>query len=157
VTLAGGAYLRAILEGLRDTGYHAACAELLAAQYGAPQMRWRLIIIAWRADLGIPTGYGFPTPSHGGVIGDLLPNCTTRPEETRGFVPTRQAIGDLPPVEAGHQTDRYVGQPSAGYQKAMREGLSDELFNHYAADLSAANLRRLSLLKPGEDWRDLPH
>jgi DNA (cytosine-5)-methyltransferase 1 len=39
VTLAGGAYLPAILEGLAEAGYNAACAELMAAQYGAPQMR----------------------------------------------------------------------------------------------------------------------
>ena len=156
VTLAGGAYLRAILEGLRENGYQAACAELLAAQYGAPQMRWRLIIIAWRSDLDIPAGYGFPAPSHGGAIGDLLPNCTIRPEETQRFVTAREAIGDLPPVEAGGQTERYIGPPAAEYQKMMRDGLSHELFNHYAANLSPANLQRLSLLKPGEDWRDLP-
>jgi DNA (cytosine-5)-methyltransferase 1 len=157
VTLAGGAYLRAIMAGLRDDGYNAACAELLAAQYGAPQMRWRLIIIAWRGDLEIPPGYGFPTPSHGGAaIGDLLPNCTISVEETQGFVTTREAIGDLPPVSAGEQTDHYVGPPSAAYQKLMRAGLSLELFNHYAANLSVVNLKRLAVLKPGEDWRDLP-
>jgi DNA (cytosine-5)-methyltransferase 1 len=157
VTLAHGAYLRAILEGLRDIGYRAACAELLAAQYGAPQMRWRLIIIGWREDLDIPAGYGFPAPTHGnGTIGDLLPNCTIQVQETMGFVNTREAIADLPPVDAGRQTDGYVGPPSSAYQKVMRAGLSLELFNHYAANLSAANLRRLALLKPGQDWRDLP-
>lgn len=158
VTLAGGAYLRAILGGLRASGYRAACAELLAAQYGTPQMRWRLIIIGWRDDLGIPPGYGFPRPSRGiGAIGDLLPNCTICADETKGFVTTGQAIGDLPDVRAGEQTDRYLGTPSAGYQELMRRGLTDELYNHYAANLSTANLARLRLLKPGQDWRDLPH
>jgi DNA (cytosine-5)-methyltransferase 1 len=38
----------------------------------------------------------------------------------------------------------------------MRDQLRDELYNHYAARLSAANLARLALLKPGQDWRDLP-
>ncbi len=80
VTLARGAYLHAILEGLSAAGYEAACAELLAAQYGAPQMRWRLIIIGWRKDLEIPAGYGFPHPTTGAAeIGDLLPNCTIPP------------------------------------------------------------------------------
>jgi DNA (cytosine-5)-methyltransferase 1 len=51
LTLGGGAYLRAILQGLAAAGYVASCAELLAAQYGAPQMRWRLVVIAWRVDL----------------------------------------------------------------------------------------------------------
>lgn len=52
-TLANGAYLRALLAGLGEIGYSAACAELLAAQYGAPQIRWRLIVVAWRNDLQI--------------------------------------------------------------------------------------------------------
>jgi DNA (cytosine-5)-methyltransferase 1 len=160
VTLAGGAYLRAILEGLQtleELGYTAACAELLAAQYGAPQMRWRLIIVGWRAGLAIPAGYGFPHPTEGlGSIGDLLPNCTITKQQTRGFVTTQEAIGDLPPVTAGEEVTTYVGPPASAYQVAMREGLSSELFNHYAARLSQANLARLAMLGPGQDWRDLP-
>lgn len=157
VTLAQGAYLRAILQGLNDKGYDAACAELLAAQYGAPQMRWRVIIIGWRRDLSIPPGYGFPSPSAGtGRIGDLLPNCTITHEQMQGFTTTREAIGDLPAIVAGEEETTYTGPPSEPYQRAMREQLTDELFNHYAARLSAANLVRLALLKPGQDWRDLP-
>jgi DNA (cytosine-5)-methyltransferase 1 len=157
VTLAGGAYLRAILEGLDAQGYEAACAELLAAQYGAPQMRWRLVIIAWRRDLGIPAGYGFPHPAVGTAgIGDLLPNCTIPPWQLEGFTTTAEAIRDLPPVEAGEEVACYVGPPVGPYQQSMREGLNGELFNHYAARLSAANLARLAHIKPGQDWRSLP-
>jgi DNA (cytosine-5)-methyltransferase 1 len=156
--LAHGAYLRAILEGLRDIGYAAACAELLAAQYGAPQMRWRLIIIAWRNDLGIAAGRGFPQPIAGtNEIGDLLKNVTITPQQTAGFVTAREAIADLPRIAAGEETTWYTGPPVSAYQQAMRRGLSHELHNHYAARLSQANLARLELLSPGQDWRDLPH
>jgi DNA (cytosine-5)-methyltransferase 1 len=158
VTLAGGAYLRAILQGLDEAGYDAACAELLAAQYGAPQMRWRLIIIGWRKDLGIPAGYGFPQPTAGqSAIGDLLPNVTIPQWQLDGFVTTAQAISDLPPVEAGEEATKYVGPPTSPYQELMRAGLGDELSNHYAARLSEANLTRLRHIKPGQDWRDLPY
>ena len=157
VTLARGAYLRAILEGLSAAGYEAACAELLAAQYGAPQMRWRLIIIGWRKDLEIPAGYGFPRPTVGTAeIGDLLPNCTIPPGQLEGFVTTAGAIRDLPPVAAGDEATRYVGPPVGPYQETMRAGLNGELSNHYAARLSPANLTRLAHIKPGQDWRDLP-
>jgi DNA (cytosine-5)-methyltransferase 1 len=75
LTFADGGYLASILSGLEERSYRVACAELLAAQYGAPQMRWRLVIIAWREDLGIPAGYGFPKPTHGSDgIGDLVSN-----------------------------------------------------------------------------------
>ena len=157
VTLARGAYLHAILEGLSAQGYEAACAELLAAQYGAPQMRWRLIIIGWRKDLGIPAGYGFPRPTVGTPeIGDLLPNCTIPPWQLKGFVTTAEAIGDLPSVAAGEEETHYVGPPVGPYQKMMRTGLNGELSSHYAARLSPVNLARLAQIKPGQDWRDLP-
>ena len=158
VTLAGGAYLRAILKGLSETGYEAACAELLAAQYGAPQMRWRLIIVSWRKDLGIPAGYGFPRPIAGNAkIGELLPNCTIPSWQLAGFVTTAEAISDLPPVGAGEEASHYVGPPRSPYQQLMRAGMNGELHNHYAARLSPANLARLAHIKPGQDWRDLPH
>jgi DNA (cytosine-5)-methyltransferase 1 len=157
LTLADGAYLRAVLAGLQERGYVAACAELLAAQYGAPQMRWRLIVVAWRPDLGIPPGFGFPAPSLGGAaIGDLVPNQTVMPEETAAFVTTRQAIGDLPPVAAGEECTQYVGPAVGAYQVSMRAGLGGELYDHYAPRLSAANLARLAALGPGQDWRSLP-
>lgn len=157
VNLAKGAYLHAILEGLTALGYEAACAELLAAQYGAPQMRWRLLIIAWREDLGIPAGYGFPHPTTGTAdIGDLLPNCTIPAHQLRGFVTAAEAFADLPPVGAGEEATRYVGPPVGPYQKTMRAGLHHELHNHYAARLSEANLARLAWIRPGQDWRDLP-
>ena len=38
----------------------------------------------------------------------------------------------------------------------MREGLTRELWNHYAARLSDTNLERIRYLAPGQDWRDLP-
>jgi DNA (cytosine-5)-methyltransferase 1 len=157
VTLANGAYLHAILEGLSATGYEAACAELLAEEYGAPQMRWRLIIIGWRKDLDIPAGYGFPRPTAGAAeIGELLPNCTIPPWQLKGFVTTAEAISDLSPVAAGEEASHYLGPPVGPYQAAMRAGLNGELANHYAARLSAANLARLAHIKPGQDWRDLP-
>jgi|HubBroStandDraft_1064217.scaffolds.fasta_scaffold18418_2 DNA (cytosine-5)-methyltransferase 1 len=156
-TLAGGAYLHTILECLTAQGYQAACAELLAAQYGAPQMRWRLIIIGWRDDLGIPAGYGFPRPTAGvAEIGELLPNCTIPDWQMKGFVTTAEAIADLPPVEAGDEASHYTVPPAGPYQTAMRAGLNGQLTNHYAARLSPANLARLALIEPGQDWRDLP-
>jgi len=89
-------------------------------------------------------------------IGDLLPNCTIPPWQLDGFITTAAAIGDLPPVTAGEEATHYVGPPEGPYQQAMRAGLNGELTNHYAARLSAANLARLALIKPGQDWRDLP-
>lgn len=156
-TLAGGVLLREIGAAFEALGYNVECAELLAAQYGVPQMRWRMFFIAWRKDQELD-GRGFPTPSHGRLgIGDLVPNRTVRPDQQDGFVTIQEAIGDLPPIKSGEAYSRYTGRPQSAYQAAMRMGCAvGELHNHYAPRLSPVNLTRIRSLKPGQDWRDLP-
>lgn len=154
-TLRNGTVLAAIGEEFATAGYHVDCAELLAAQYGVPQMRWRVFFIGWRFDQ--EKRGGFPMPTHGQAgIGDLVPNRTIPPEQTAGFVTIREAIGDLPPIEAGEFGTRYDRKPRSTYQLAMREGATEYLANHYAPRLSPQNMARLRVLGPGQDWRALP-
>ena len=156
-TLAGGQILQHILDGFRAMGYSVSFAELLAAQYGVPQMRWRMIFVAFRNDLGMPSGVGFPRPTHGRRgIGELVPNCTISPQDSFGFLTTRHAIGDLPAVGAGEQVTKYLGPPTCDYQERMRNGADATLHNHYAPRLSVQNLNRIAYLRPGQNWRDLP-
>ena len=154
-TLEQGAVLREIGALFAAAGYTVECAELLAAQYGVPQMRWRMFFIAWRNDEG--RSGGFPAPTHGRTgIGDLVPNRTITPAETEGFVTIGEAIGDLPAIEAGDCATNYDRDPQTPYQSAMRAGATKVLANHYAARLAAQNLARIRALQPGQDWRDLP-
>lgn len=154
-TLEGGAVLRELSTAFRAAGYVPDCAELLAAQYGVPQMRWRMFFIGWRGDL--KRSGGFPLPTHGRAgIGELVPNRTVGPDNSAGFVTIRDAIGDLPPVEAGGVTATYGQSPKSLYQRAMRFDAPMQLANHYAARLSPQNIERIRFLKPGEDWRALP-
>lgn len=157
-TLGKGVLLRQIGAAFRELGYDASCAELLAAQYGVPQMRWRMFFIAWRDDLGIRHA-GFPDPTHGRAgIGDLVPNRTVTAAQAEGFLTVADAIGDLPAVHSGEEAGSYDGEPKTPYQKAMRAFADGrELPNHYAPRLSAVNLQRIAVLEPGQDWRHLPH
>lgn len=155
-TLERGAVLRKLGAAFREAGYVPDCAELLAAQYGVPQMRWRMFFVGWRADLG--RSGGFPTPTHGRAgIGDLVPNRTIRPDDSAGFLSIWDAIGDLPPVAAGGVTTTYDRAPATPFQVALRSDAPETLSNHYAPRLSARNLERIRRLKPGDDWRMLPH
>ena len=154
-TLHGGIVMQSIAKAFAKAGYVAQCAELLAAQYGVPQMRWRMFFIGWRADLG--RRGGFPQPTHGTAgIGILVPNRTIQGQYTEAFLTIREAIGDLPPLGAGECLTRYGGYPVGAYQEACRERAPATLSNHYAARLSSQNMERLKRLKPGEDWRSLP-
>lgn len=154
-TLSKGAVLNEIGAAFAEAGYQVDCAELLAAQYGVPQMRWRMFFIGWRFDQ--QRRGGFPAPTHGRVgIGDLVPNRTISAEDSAGFITIAEAIGDLPAIEAGEVRTFYERSPKGLFQEAMREGAPTQLSNHYAARLSKQNLARLRMLKPGQDWRDLP-
>lgn len=156
-TLNNGSILKEIGDAFESANYHVECAELLSAQYGVPQMRWRMFFIAWRDDLGI-TGAGFPRPTHGRRgIGDLVPNHRIGPDDMQGFLTIAQAISDLPPIASGEVGRIYDGRPKSEYQRSLRVGAGSELFNHYAPKLSPQNLLRIRHLKPGEDWRNLPH
>ena len=156
-TLGGGSILRHVVGGFEAIGYRVSFAELLAAQYGAPQMRWRMVFVAFRSDVDVPMNVGFPKPTHGRrAIGELVPNCTIPPADTKGFITTREAIGDLPAIASGEEGREYRGRPTCQYQRRMREGAGPELHNHYAPKLSAQNLERLAALSAGQDWRDLP-
>jgi DNA (cytosine-5)-methyltransferase 1 len=130
-TLSKGAVMAEIGQAFAKSGYAVDCAELLAAQYGVPQMRWRMFFIGWRFDqhkIG-----GFPLPTHGRAgIGDLVPNRTITAEEGRGFLTIFDAIGDLPPIAAGELGTTYNREPETIYQFAMRIGAPRQLANHYA-------------------------
>lgn len=155
-TLNKGAVLRDIATAFSEIGYNVDCAELVAAHYGVPQLRWRMIFIGWRRDL--KRRGGFPAPNHGVTgIGDLVPNRTLKPHETQGFVTIFDAIGDLPPIETGGQRTDYTSEPSTPFQWAMRAEAGPYLNNHYAPKLSAQNIERIKFLKPGDDWRSLPY
>lgn len=155
-TLGEGAVLREIGSAFAVAGYNVECAELLAAQYGVPQMRWRMFFIGWRIDLN--RRGGFPVPNHGTTdIGDLVPNRTITQADSAGFVTIREAIGDLCRIEAGEVGTSYRHEARGNFQAAMREDAPLELANHYAARLSKQNMARLRALKPGQDWRSLPY
>ena len=134
-TMDSGAVLQEIVRSFTEAGYKADCAELLAAQYGVPQMRWRMFFIGWRNDLG--KGGGFPQPTHGRRgIGELVPNQTISEADSKGFVTISEAINDLPAVKSGEQARNHVHGPFSRFQEAMRADSSGTLENHYAARLS---------------------
>jgi DNA (cytosine-5)-methyltransferase 1 len=142
-------------------GYHVTAKILFAAHYGAPQERWRLIL------LGSLLGeIKHPEPTHYAVgranfrggntmtfqldaadRGRLLPTVTVG-----------DAIGDLPRLEMGEGAEilGYTKDPHSPYSETMRNP-TGVTFNHFAAKLSKQNAERMKHVKPGGSWRDIPH
>ena len=127
-----------ILRRFRDMGYNVECKILLAADYGVPQMRKRLIFMGVRSDIGTPI---FPDP--------LL--------EPDNYVTCREAISDLPSRTDSMRTeeDVYDKDPITDYQRMMR-GDCNVLYNHVATNHKQFVKDTIALVPEGGNYKDLP-
>ncbi|WP_218775346.1 DNA cytosine methyltransferase [Collinsella vaginalis] len=165
VSFEKGKTLHAILDSLADLGYGADVHILGAPYYGVPQMRWRTIIMGLRGAI-IPQS-AWPEPvRHAPVRANFATTFDGRPivkkpspETSAPFTTVRDAIGDLPPLKSGGRGEtvkEYPVAPQCEYQANLRIG-SAGVMNHEAPRLSAINLERLSHIKQGGNWTDIPY
>lgn len=164
VSFEHGATLHAIMDALAELGYGTGVHILGAAYYGVPQMRWRTIIMGLRGRQLPPAA--FPEPVYHAPI---RPNFTATfdgrplvkmPDQNASsrFTTVEEAIGDLPPLKAGEKGEKvkqYLHDATCDYQRRARTG-SPGVYNHEAPRLSKVNLERLTYIKPGGNWTDIP-
>ena len=131
-----------IKETFTDLGYTTDHATLTASDYGAPQNRDRVFIIGTRLDTPIT----FPEPTHS-IDDDTLPARRT----------VKDAISDLPRLDAGEETTQYTGSPQNPFQEHMRAFTEDdELHNHDAVNHRSHIVDRFSHIPQGGDMSDAP-
>ncbi len=146
-----------ITERLETQGYKVSSTSLNAANFGIPQTRSRAFFIA-----SLEKQIEFPAPTHFGEIrGDRrnqknFSQLTLFPPEMSPVITVKDAIGDLPPLEAGQKYDAedYPFPPETLYQAMLRYE-STKLVNHVARALSPIQMARVQSLKEGQDARDL--
>src|SRR5581483_11805314 len=140
------------------SGYRVRHELLLAADYGIPQLRRRLLIVGTR----LPGQFRFPERTH---VGALRRDHRDLWERRRlaewpyldPHVGVWDAISDLPPIEAGGGSERarYGGPARTEFQHRLRAG-SRWLYDHQAAPLSKEHLRQIEHVPEGGTWRDIP-
>lgn len=121
-------------------GYYTRCQIMNAADYGAPQVRYRTIVLGWRKDL---PAIDFPAVTHGEKKG-LKP-----------FVTLMDAIGDLPALSAGESVGTYSNEPTTEYQRKMR-GKQKILLEHNASNYGEKMQEILRIIPEGGSIKDLP-
>lgn len=147
-----------ITQQLESQGYKVNSGSLNSANYGIPQTRSRAFFLA-----SLDKSLQFPEPTHfGDIRGDYraTKSCnqlTFLKPNISSVVTVRDAIGDLPALEAGQEYDQevYPFPPETIYQTMIRNG-SIKLTNHIARALSAIQMSRARILSEGQDARDLP-
>jgi DNA (cytosine-5)-methyltransferase 1 len=145
-----------ITQQLELMGYKVTSTSLNAAYYGVPQTRSRAFFLA-----SLNRNPTFPEPTHSGDIRSDYRAAKPNTQLTLAIAPpiltVKDAIGDLPPLNAGQEYtyEKYPHPPKTAYQTLMRIG-SKKLINHVARALSPVQMARVRILKEGQDARDLP-
>jgi site-specific DNA-cytosine methylase len=143
-----GALLQNVKELLGEMGYEANIKTVNAADYGVPQLRERLIILASRV-----CDPEFPEPTHADPSSRELLGQGRSPWTT-----VAQAIGDLPrpapgPTDplGGGSLNQYKGSAVSSYAESLRSAVEFP-YNHLSRRYSPAIIETVKEMRPGETW-----
>ncbi|WP_414544366.1 DNA cytosine methyltransferase [Nostoc sp. CCY0012] len=147
-----------ITKQLESLGYKVIYSSLNAAHYGIPQTRSRAFFLA-----SLDHTLRFPEPTN---FGDIKSDYKTTKScnqlnlldtNLSPLVTVRDAIGDLPQLDAGqaYNAEVYPSAPQTTYQSFVRHN-SLRIVNHVARALTPIQLSRVRALREGQDARDLP-
>lgn len=95
-----GVHLDLLISGLRKLRYAVRAEVIPAAQYGVPQIRRRLLLVAVKD----ARGAALPQPTHGAA--DLLA------AKLKPYVTAREALNDLPPAADFGESGVYNHEPT---------------------------------------------
>lgn len=147
-TESGELVIDIITSELRNLGYEVEHRILEATDYGIPQIRKRLFVVA----SSIKLAKLFPEKRYTAMEQpDLLEAHLLK-------CPTLwDAISDLPDIEAreGFEVCEYTKPPQNEYQRMLRDG-SQKLYNHKAMNHSKRLVERFASMRWGDSTSDVP-
>ena len=148
LSMQGGELLKTIISLFESLGYKVQHKLLNAADFGAPQIRERVIIIG--SKLG--TGFQYPLQTHCGTEkGPDLFGIGFKSHLT-----LEEAISDLPFIKSGEERFEYASEPRNDFQKMMRVNAPERLMDHNAPKNNAKLVKMMELLPDGGTPEDLP-
>lgn len=139
-----GAFRRQIEAAFEEIGYRTNFAQVVAADYGVPQLRHRILFIGTCEDR-LPLT--FPNPTHGDVEKGLRPHVTVE-----------EAIGDLPSIGQDFlkESRAYRTAPRGPYQVYSRSNAPQKVSMHVGRPLSPQASKLAKFIGQGEGLRAVP-
>lgn len=130
-----GYFLNAITDGLTSLGYTTSYKILNAIDFGVPQSRSRLFVVANNKQFN----FEFPLPT------------------TKKAITVAEAISDLPDLVNGANTCklRYKAQPASEYAHILRNGACD-CVNNLVTKNSDYIVKRYGYIPQGSNWESIP-
>lgn len=129
-------------------GYKVSFKLLNAADYGAPQIRERVIIIGSK----LKNDFNYPAPTH----------CSPEKEQElfhrslKPYITLEEAISDLPFIRSGEESIEYTSDPKNEFQRIMRVNAPEKLMDHNAPHNNENLVKIMELLPDGGTPEDLP-
>jgi DNA (cytosine-5)-methyltransferase 1 len=162
LTIGDRSVIDEIASKLASLAYDCAVTVLSAEEFGAPQIRRRVFIVASRigaasALLPLPTHQSAALRRHSGMA-HKEPSATPKPAKKKKVITVKDAIGDLPILRNGggsHSVPKPKGSATSAYQRTARRGRKG-LANHICHTLTERTLIRISHVPEGGNWRDIP-
>ncbi len=166
----GDSFLDVMQKAMRRAGYTTHVWLLNAAAYGVPQMRVRRIIVGVHGLARMPAHLQRyirslieepPPVTHRVASNQFREHSRSDKADLLPPVTLREAIGDLPPVEAGQgQWVGHAGDMTAGQSYMETPGTAFRhpqglLTSHVARYNNDTDLERYAELQPGENYLDL--
>ena len=148
LSMQGGELLKTITSLFQSLGYKVHCELLNAADYGAPQIRERVIIIGSK----LKTDFKYPEPTHYNPEKPLdLFSKILKP-----YLTLEDAISDLPFIKSREESFEYSSAPQNDFQKLMRKNAPTKLMDHNSPNNNAKLVKIMELLPDGGTPEDLP-
>ena len=144
LTYEKGAFRRQIEAAFGEIGYRTDFTQVLAADYGVPQLRHRILFVGTRIE---DIELSFPERTHADDEPNLKP-----------YVSVEEAIGDLPLMGEDYKRDerRYACGPKNPFQVYCRTGAPKDVTLHVGRPLSAQAQSLADHIGQGEGLRAVP-
>lgn len=148
LSMQDGELLKTIISLFESLGYKIKYKLLNSADYGAPQIRERVIIIGSK----LKTDFEYPEPTH------------YNPEEENNsfknklkpYLTLEEAISDLPFIKTNDESFGYANEPQNDFQKLMRKNAPKKLMDHSSPKNNDKLVRIMESLPDGGTPEDLP-
>ncbi|HMQ95586.1 MAG TPA: DNA cytosine methyltransferase [Candidatus Saccharibacteria bacterium] len=146
LSMQGGELFKGVVALFESLGYRVQYTVLNAADYGAPQIRERIILV------GTQQGkeFSYPEPTH------YNPQQLQKSEGKLPYLTLGEAIGDLPLIGAGSESFAYASEPQNEFQRRMRRRAPEKLMDHNSPNNNANLVKIMQLLPDGGTPLDLP-
>ena len=144
-----GELIDTVISLFESIGYEVQYKVLNAADYGAPQIRERVIIVG---TLEHGKTFIYPEPTHS----ETVQKSSLLASQLKPWVTLGEAIGDLPSLKSGQSATKYLQPPQNDYQKLMRANCGSELYEHSCPKNGDHLVKLMEALPEGGSPKDIP-